>query len=172
LLWPGAAALLALLLPLLHFCCYPILCSQLAVSTLLKKGRQSFQELLGSCNAALAAASRQNSVHQQPQSVSRQQLKQALLVLIQHNCVRTYLQPAEVRVTGVWPALYLYEVDLVQILQVIRCACRQACRRACRLGLAGCLVQAVMWCMQFVRKSVTLAKQLLTALYLQQMLKH
>jgi hypothetical protein len=104
-----------------------ILYSQLVVSTLLKKGRQSFQELFGSCNAALAAASRQNSVQQQPQALSRQQLKQALLVLLQQNCVRTYLQPAEVRVTGVRPALYLYEADLVQILQVIRCAGRQAC---------------------------------------------
>jgi uncharacterized membrane protein len=104
------------------------------VSTLLKKGRQSFQELLGSCNAAFAAASRQNSVQQQPQALSRQQLKQALLVLLQQNCVRTYLQPAEVRVTGVRPALYLYEADLVQILQVIRCDGRQACKRG-RLGL-------------------------------------
>jgi hypothetical protein len=98
------------------------------VATLLKKGRQSFPELFGACNAALSAASRQHGAQQQqhPQQLTRQQLKQALLVLIQQNCVRTFLQPAEVRVTGVRPAVYLYEADLVQILQVIRCACRNA----------------------------------------------
>ncbi|WIA34705.1 hypothetical protein OEZ86_013016 [Tetradesmus obliquus] len=94
--------------------------TEVVVSALLKKGRQSLPELLGACNASLAAASRLLGSQQQHQQLSRQQLKQALLVLIQQNCVRTYLQPAEVRVTGVRPAVYLYEADLVQILQVIR----------------------------------------------------
>jgi hypothetical protein len=40
-------------------------------------------------------------------------------------------------VTGVRPAVYLYEADLVQILQVIRCACKSACRKAWQGGLAG-----------------------------------
>ncbi|KAF6265727.1 hypothetical protein COO60DRAFT_870422 [Scenedesmus sp. NREL 46B-D3] len=95
--------------------------TELVVATLLKKGRQSLPELFGACNASLSAASRRHvSQQQQQQTVSRQQLKQALLVLIQQNCVRTYLQPAEVRVTGVRPAVHLYEADLMHILQVIR----------------------------------------------------
>lgn len=104
---------------------------------MLKKGRQSLPELLGACNASLAAASRLLGSQQQHQQLSRQQLKQALLVLIQQNCVRTYLQPAEVRVTGVRPAVYLYEADLVQILQVIRCACRKRLQEHLQESMAG-----------------------------------
>lgn len=103
-------------------CCAVCLttCMQLVVAALLKKGRQSFTDLLGACNAALSAAKQRQGQQQQQQPLTRSLLKQVLLVLIQQNCVKAYLQPAEVRVTGVRPAVYLYEADLLQILQIIR----------------------------------------------------
>jgi DNA-directed RNA polymerase III subunit RPC3 len=47
---------------------------------------------------------------------------QVLLVLIQQNCIETHLQPAEVLVTGLRPAVYLYEALLNSALQILRCA--------------------------------------------------
>jgi hypothetical protein len=47
---------------------------------------------------------------------------QVLMVLLQQNCITTRLQPSEVLVTGIKPAVHLYEADLDQMLQLIRCA--------------------------------------------------
>ncbi|KIY94711.1 hypothetical protein MNEG_13249 [Monoraphidium neglectum] len=47
-------------------------------------------------------------------------LRQALLVLLQHNFVRAYLQPEEAFVTGVRPAQHLYEPCTDWALQTLR----------------------------------------------------
>jgi hypothetical protein len=47
-------------------------------------------------------------------------IKQVLLMLIQQNCVQAYLLPEEQFVTGVRPAMTLYEPCLERILQSIR----------------------------------------------------
>lgn len=91
-------------------------CTQFVISVLLKKGRQSFNELLTNCSSA---HSNRNSSTQDA-AVTRSSLKQVLLVLIQQNCVVTFLQPPEVRVNGVRPAVYLYDADLKHILQITR----------------------------------------------------
>jgi hypothetical protein len=94
---------------------------------LLRKGRQSFAELLRNSNSPsrtsrqLHLSSSSNGGSQQGPSLTAAQLKQVLLVLVQHNCVITRLQPSEVMVTGIRPAVFLYEADLGQMLQLIRC---------------------------------------------------
>lgn len=99
---------------------------QLAAEVLLRKGRQTFPELLRNINSStrssrqLHLSSSSSSSSQQGNSLTASQLKQVLLVLIQQNCVITRLQPAEVLVTGVKPAVTIYEADLSQMLQLIR----------------------------------------------------
>jgi hypothetical protein len=58
-------------------------------------------------------------------------LRHALLVLLQHNFARAWLQPEEAFVTGVRPAQYLYEPCLGWVLQLLRWA--KAAGRALRL---------------------------------------
>lgn len=100
---------------------------QVVAEVLLRKGRQTFAELLRNVNSG-SRTSRQlhlsssNGGSQQGPTLTSSQLKQVLLVLIQQNCIITRLQPAEVMVTGVRPAVHIYEADLPQMLQLIRCA--------------------------------------------------
>jgi len=100
-----------------------------AAEVLLRKGRQTFPELLRNINSSTrssrqlhlsSSSSSSSSSSQQGNSLTASQLKQVLLVLIQQNCVITRLQPAEVLVTGVKPAVTIYEADLSQMLQLIR----------------------------------------------------
>ncbi len=77
------------------------------MSTLIRKGRQTLPELLR---------------HTQLQPAL---LRQVLLVLMQQNCVHTYLQPEEELVSGRKPSYYLYEAQLGWILQSIRCMFKQ-----------------------------------------------
>lgn len=105
---------------------------QEVAEVLLRKGRQSFAELLRNTNSPTRASrqlhlssSSNGAGSQQGPNLAASQLKQVLLVLIQHNCVITRLQPSEVMVTGVRPAVHLYEADLGQMLQLIRCRLRQ-----------------------------------------------
>ena len=101
---------------------------------LLRKGRQTFAELLRNINSG-TRSSRQlhlNSTNgvsssssgggngQIKLTLTAGQLKQVLLVLIQQNCIITRLQPSEVMVTGVKPAVHLYEADMGRMLQLIR----------------------------------------------------
>jgi hypothetical protein len=98
--------------------------------TLLRKGRQTLAELLRALNAGSGAAggrlrlttSRPPTSLSSVAGMSAAQLKTVLLVLIQQNLVVTWLQPAEKLVTGVRPAVSLYEADLAQMLQLIRCS--------------------------------------------------
>ena len=52
-----------------------------------------------------------------------EQLRRALLVLTQHNCVAVWQQPAEPTVRGERPATFLYEAQLSAMLVGIRCVC-------------------------------------------------
>ncbi|KAG2434127.1 hypothetical protein HXX76_007854 [Chlamydomonas incerta] len=47
-------------------------------------------------------------------------VKQALLILIQQNCVNSYLQPGEDTLRGPRPSFYLYEAHTDRVLQIIR----------------------------------------------------
>lgn len=102
---------------------------------LLRRGRQSFAELLRNTNSPtrtsrqLHLSSSNGGGSQQGPTLAASQLKQVLLVLIQHNCVITRLQPSEVMVTGIRPAVHLYEADLGQMLQLIRCGLRQTAKQ-------------------------------------------
>jgi hypothetical protein len=101
---------------------------QVAAEVLLRKGRQTFAELLRNINSNTRTSRQQHLLNSNGSSNGDQptagltaaQLKQVLLVLIQQNCVITRLQPAEALVTGVRPAVTLYEADLRQMLQLIR----------------------------------------------------
>lgn len=77
---------------------------QAVLSALLRLGRCSMPEIARTCK------------------LPQRQLKQALLVLLQHNFVRAYLQPEEMFVTGVRPAQFLYEPCADWVLQILRCA--------------------------------------------------
>jgi hypothetical protein len=98
---------------------------QVVAEVLLRKGRQTFSELLRNINSS-NRSSRQlhlsisNGGSQQGPSMTAGQLKQVLLVLIQQNFLIVRLQPSEVMVTGVKPAVHIYEADLGQMLQLIR----------------------------------------------------
>lgn len=112
---------------------------QEVAEVLLRKGRQSFVELLRNTNSPTRASrqlhlssSSNGAGSQQGPNLAASQLKQVLLVLIQHNCVITRLQPSEVMVTGVRPAVHLYEADLGQMLQLIRCGLRHKDRQPSR----------------------------------------
>lgn len=102
---------------------------------LLRKGRQTFPELLRNTNSGkrtsrqLHLASSSNAGDQQGPTMTAGQLKQVLLVLIQQNCIITRQQPAEKVFTGVKQAVHLYEAHLQQMLQLIRCA-KQTCSTA------------------------------------------
>lgn len=101
--------------------------SQVVAEVLLRKGRQTFSELLRNINSAtrtsrqLHLSSSSSNGTQQAPSMTAGQLKQVLLVLIQQNCVITRLQPSEMMVTGIKPAVSIYEADESQMLQLIRC---------------------------------------------------
>ncbi|GIL79813.1 hypothetical protein Vretimale_12430 [Volvox reticuliferus] len=47
-------------------------------------------------------------------------VKQALLILLQQNCINVYLQPGEESFRGTRPSIYVYEPDLGRVLQIIR----------------------------------------------------
>ncbi|PNW72301.1 hypothetical protein CHLRE_16g673900v5 [Chlamydomonas reinhardtii] len=47
-------------------------------------------------------------------------VKQALLILIQQNCINSYLQPGEETLRGPRPSFYLYEANTDRVLQIIR----------------------------------------------------
>ncbi|GLC40692.1 hypothetical protein PLESTM_001102200 [Pleodorina starrii] len=47
-------------------------------------------------------------------------VKQALLILVQQNCVTAYLQPGEESFRGPRPGFHLYEANLSRVLQIIR----------------------------------------------------
>lgn len=103
---------------------------QVVAEVLLRKGRQTFAELMRSINSDTRStrqlhlsgntSSTGGSGSQQKLTLTSGQLKQVLLVLIQQNCVITRLQPSEVLVHGVKPAVHIYEADLRQMLQLIR----------------------------------------------------
>ena len=76
--------------------------TQAVVRCLLAKGRQPLAELL------------RNS------QLERPLLKQVLMALIHQNMVWAWLQPEEVLIDRVVPAVYLYEADLAAILQDLR----------------------------------------------------
>lgn len=103
-------------------------CVQQVAEVLLRKGRQTFHELLRNINNP-SSYTRQQLDLSTPStgegsscaSMSAGMLKQVLLVLMQQNCVVTWLQPAEVLVTGTRPAVTIYEADQHQMLQLIRC---------------------------------------------------
>ncbi|KAG2453942.1 hypothetical protein HYH02_002145 [Chlamydomonas schloesseri] len=47
-------------------------------------------------------------------------VKQALLILIQQNCINCYLQPGEETLRGPRPSFHLYEANTDRVLQIIR----------------------------------------------------
>ncbi len=55
-------------------------------------------------------------------------VKQALLILLQQNCINAYLQPGEESFRGARPSFHLYEPNLGRVLQIIRSG-REACVR-------------------------------------------
>lgn len=75
---------------------------QAVCAKLIAKGRQTLSEVI--------------RMTELPPSL----VKQALLVLIQHNCVNCYLYPEEALLTGVKPAYHVYQADVGRILQSIR----------------------------------------------------
>jgi hypothetical protein len=78
---------------------------------LLNKGRQTLPELLRASQLEAPV------------------VKQALLVLLQHNMVQAWLQPEERLLDAVRPAQFLYEARLDAILQDTRCERTRARRR-------------------------------------------
>jgi hypothetical protein len=123
--------------------------TQLVLRTLLSKGRLSLAELHAACNAVARARAVPGGgpIHHAAAAVLRprggvppmppagvssgprerpvvplSEVKSGLLLLMQHNCVRAYLQPEEVRVTKILPAYHIYEADLCRTLLLLRCA--------------------------------------------------
>lgn len=72
------------------------------IATLIEHGTQQYGELLRA--SALSAA----------------QLRHALLVLVQHNCVNCYLKEEPPTMRGPGPSYFLYEAALPNILQILR----------------------------------------------------
>jgi DNA-directed RNA polymerase III subunit RPC3 len=53
-------------------------------------------------------------------ALSAAQLRHALLVLIQHNCVNCFLKEEPPTMRGPGPSYFLYEAALPNILQILR----------------------------------------------------
>jgi hypothetical protein len=107
---------------------------QAVVAALLGHGVQTFPDLLRT--SGLPAG----------------QLKNALLVLIQQNCVNTYFQQEPPTLRGPGPSYQLYEAALDRILQIIRHGCRgsgvgwmpgQMRRKECGVALLAQVAAAV-----------------------------
>jgi hypothetical protein len=124
---------------------------QVVAEVLLRKGRQTFSELLRNINSGarssrqLHLASSSNAGGQQGPTMTAGQLKQVLLVLIQQNCITIRQQPAEDMYNGRRPAMHIYEADLEQMLQLIRCVDAWNPNTTAVRTLAAHLVASGLW---------------------------
>lgn len=90
------------------------------IAALLGHGVQTFPELLRTSGLPVG------------------QLKSALLVMIQHNCVNCYLHEEPPTLRGPGPSYQLYEAATDRILQIVRCAGRAQGTLGLRGVCLGC----------------------------------
>jgi len=68
------------------------------------------------------------------------QVKQALLLLIQHNFISAYTHKDDENARNAKPPVVLYEANVDTVLQILRCVCMQRCCQGRGRCQAVCLI--------------------------------
>lgn len=112
---------------------------------LCKKGMQTLAELSRALGPQESRGADSGAASQP--ALTQAQIKQALLVLLQHNWVNAYLHKDEQGLKNPRPPQTFYEADVPRILQGIRCACGRMGEHVGHLGAVRCGGCAHGWCM-------------------------